>query len=111
MVHHTFDSGVLCMTDEGSDPVYRCLANEHRRTVLACLRDWEDQAVSLDDLVDAVVERETNSPTPDSETVAIELYHSHLPMLATHGVIDFDERTETIRYSGHSEIERILDAM
>ena len=92
------------------DSACRCLANERRQTVVAAIRDTEDGTASLDDLVDHVVERETDSPAPDRETVAIELYHRHLPMLADHRVVDFDERTETVAYRAQSEIERLLDA-
>ena len=92
------------------DSVCRCLANERRRTVIASLRDMEAETASLDDLVDHVVEQETNSPAPDRETVAIELYHRHLPMLADHGLVDFDERTKTVSHRTQPEIEQVVDA-
>lgn len=91
------------------DSVHRCLANERRRTVIDYLRT-NDGTASLDDLIDHVVEQETNSPAPDRETVTYELYYAHLPILDDRGVIDFDERTGTVRYRSPPEMERVIDS-
>jgi len=91
------------------DAAHRCLANERRRTVIDYLRADDDGTASLDDLIDHVIDQETNSPAPNRERVAIDLYHVSLPMLADYGVIDFDERTETVRYRPSPDLERVMD--
>ncbi|WP_254279926.1 DUF7344 domain-containing protein [Haloarcula marina] len=84
------------------DTLHRCLANKRRRMILYYLHRTEDGVASLDDFVDYIVSQEANSSAPDSTRVAIALYHKHLPMLADCGLIDFDRRTETARYSPDS---------
>ncbi|GAA0259012.1 hypothetical protein GCM10009000_089910 [Halobacterium noricense] len=37
------------------------------------------------------------------------LLHQHLPKLADHGLIDYDHRSETVRYRDDSQIERLLE--
>lgn len=92
-----------------TDDHYRCIASERRRHVLAYLRESDRETESLDDLVEHVVSRESDSPPPDRERVAIDLYHCHLPVLADADVVDFDSRTETVRYRGHERVEALLD--
>lgn len=88
---------------------YRSVARERRRRVLAYLREAETTTKSLTAVVDAVIERKTNSPTPDRESVRLDLYHVHLPLLDDAGVVDFDNTSETVRYRGDSKIEALLD--
>ena len=97
------------MTASPRDSAHRCLADERRRRVLAFLRDTTNGIASLEELVAHVVAHEDDAPAPDSETVAITLYHVHLPMLADHGVIDFDERAGTVRYRPPAELARLID--
>jgi hypothetical protein len=73
--------------------VCRLLAATHSQ-----LRIGHDDTVSVDGLVDRVVEQATGLPATDSESVAVDRYHLRLPMLSTQGVIEFDSRTETVRY-------------
>ncbi|MDS0298274.1 ArsR family transcriptional regulator [Halogeometricum sp. S1BR25-6] len=91
-----------------SDSVFRCLADERRRHILGYFRNNDGDTASFDDLVDYVTQREGQPTAPDRETVAIDLYHRHLPMLANYGVIDVDDRTESVRYTGDGKIEAVL---
>lgn len=84
-----------------------CLADRWCRTTIGYLQDAEDGAASLDDLIDHVVEQETNSSALDRETVTYELVHVQFPTLAAYGVVEYDERTETVRYRLHPE--RMMD--
>lgn len=97
-------------TEPVPDEAYRSVADQRRRHVLSYLRDTSTQTAALDDLVDYVVEQETNSPAPDRESVKIDLYHVHLPLLADAGAIDFDSRTETVCYRTKPSVETLLDA-
>ena len=83
------------------------LVDGWNRRIIGYLREVEDGTGSLDGLIDHVIEREPNPPAPDRETVAYELVHVHLPTLAEYGVVEFDERTETIRYRSH--LGRVID--
>lgn len=83
------------------DTVFESLANERRRYVLYHLRSTLDNVATFTELRDAVASRESETGLPSQETVdrvAISLKHSHLPKLDDAGLIDYDVRTETIRY-------------
>jgi hypothetical protein len=60
------------------------------------------------DLVDAVVAHEPETDAGDRETIRTGLYHVHLPKLAEAGVIDYDTRSETVRYSQQPLLEECL---
>ncbi|MDS0301332.1 hypothetical protein NDI76_21605 [Halogeometricum sp. S1BR25-6] len=94
--------------DPVPDSAFRCLATERRRQILGYVRNRHGDTASFDDLLDHVIKQEEPSSTLDREQVALNLYHRHLPVLADHGVIDVDGRTERIRYSGDEEIETVL---
>ncbi|MDS0299373.1 ArsR family transcriptional regulator [Halogeometricum sp. S1BR25-6] len=97
------------MEDPTSDSVFRCLADERRRHILGYFRNSDDDTASFDDLVDYVTEREGQSSAPDREAVAIDLHHRHLPILADYGVIDFDDRAESVQYNGDEKIDAVFD--
>ena len=90
---------------EQIDDVLSTLANRHCRLVLSYFRDASEAVVSVDDLASAITRRDSM----DREHVAIHLHHSALPKLADTGIIDYDTRTKTVRYHGHSELESGLD--
>jgi hypothetical protein len=86
------------------DSLYRCLADEKRRCVLNYLQSTEEDTATVDELVTHVVEQEALAAS-DRGTVAVDLYHIHLPKLSDIGAIDFDRRTQTVRYRGFDVLE------
>lgn len=111
------EAGPLCALDGGANDLFGVLANERRRYVLSYLHDADDDVAELAELVDEVRTREAEregGPNGDggrethrSDAVKIELHHTHLPKLAASGVLDYDARTETVRYRGRPEHERL----
>lgn len=91
------------------DSLYRCVADRHRRQLLTYLRETENGTATVDELVDYVVRQEVNSPAPDRASVAVDIYHLHLPLLADEGVVEFDARTERVQYTSRPDVERRLD--
>lgn len=82
--------------------VFAALANRRRRYVLYCLRD-HDQA-QVEDLAVQITAWEEDCPIPeapveDVERVRSELVHSHLPKLEDYDLIEYDPRSETVRYT------------
>lgn len=84
------------------DRLFSLLGDQRRRFVLYYLQTTEHDAVAFDELATNVAEWESGpdaEPTEDLlEDVAISLHHHHLPKLASHGIVDYDERSETVRY-------------
>jgi len=90
------------------DSLYRSLAHQRRRHLLRYLQTAEESVIKLDTLVEDIVQKESDSLTSDKESIRIDLYHVHLPLLNEKGVIDFDHRSETVRYQGHQRLEAEL---
>ena len=98
------DDAVILSTDL----LFELLADRRRRHILQCLTDQPDGVAEFTDLVDAVVGHEPETDAGDRETVRTSLYHVHLPKLAEAGVIDYDTRSEAVRYSEHPLLEECL---
>lgn len=45
--------------------------------------------------------------TRDTESLRVELHHHHLPKLENAGLIEYDDRTETVRYYPNERIEKL----
>ncbi|MFC7226338.1 hypothetical protein N0B31_02905 [Salinirubellus salinus] len=90
------------------DAVFTVLATRRRRVLLRVLADAD--ACSIDDLVEWVTtrERQLGDGDPDREVVRAELERVHLPMLADHRIVDYDERGGDVRYYGHPVVEEYL---
>ena len=91
------------------DAVFTVLSARRRRVTLRVLGDAG--ACAVDDLVEWVRarERQLDDEVPDRETVRAELERVHLPMLADHRILDYDERSGGIRYYGHPVVEEYLE--
>lgn len=88
---------------------FQCLAHERRRHILSFLQNNEGDTASVDDLVDHVIEQERHSPASTREEITIDLYHNQLPLLADHGLIDFDVQTKRVHYKSDEEIAVVVD--
>jgi hypothetical protein len=51
------------------------------------------------------VTQEQTHPDKDAPDIAITLHHSTLPKLAETELLDYDPRSKTARYRGHTEAE------
>lgn len=93
------------------EEIFNALASKRRRCLLYALRDGE-VAASVEEVRDQLAEWEAEQGvTPDGEhcrQLDLTLFHTHLPKLDRMGVLDFDARTETIRYHGHPLLEQWL---
>ena len=96
------------------DAVLELLSNRDRRFALYSLADAVDGVTDLRTLIEDVVTLESALEEAAVHRehyleVARDLHHWHLPVLADVGVVDHDERHETIRYLGHPTLETWLD--
>jgi len=88
------------------DAAFSTLADEHRRDVLRYFSQSGATVASVDDLVDHAVERDG---TPrERDHVRLAFRHATLPRLAESGVVEYDERSGTVRYRADPTIERLL---
>lgn len=84
---------------------FELLADRQRRLLLSYLREQDDPTASVNDLVTAL---NAGDETPSPKKIRIALVHQHLPKLATTSILDYDDRSETIRYDGHQQINTML---
>ncbi|MFC6975612.1 ArsR family transcriptional regulator [Halomicroarcula sp. GCM10025709] len=93
-----------------ADDVFEALADWRRRAVCRHLSTADQCAVDVRTLAVAVSSRGQSSSVPDAEAtvdaVETELLETHLPKLHDLGVLDFDERSETVRYWGSPTVEK-----
>lgn len=86
------------------------LANQRRRRLLAYLHDKDGDVASFAELTDYLVVGEADSVDDlDTDGVAISLHHTDLPKLADVGLIEYDTRSQTVRYRGYEEVEHVFD--
>ncbi|WP_276300309.1 DUF7344 domain-containing protein [Halorussus lipolyticus] len=81
------------------DRLFEVLADGHRRRVLAYLADTDDGVAAFSDLVEHVADDSAGEST-DNERLAVSLHHTHLPKLADANVVEYDPRSEVVRYRG-----------
>lgn len=96
------------------DATFYILSNRRRRYVCRHLLQTDDGISGFDALVDQVVEWEVEAGRDVDEDhrkrVHSDLYHAHVPQLADAGLLDYDERSDTIRYWGHSRVDAWVEA-
>jgi hypothetical protein len=86
---------------------FKLLAVPVRRQVCYYLRESKQHVASLDELVEHV---NSETEAPDSrEQIRVGLVHTHLPKLANHGVIEYDSRSEMVRYRDGSYLESVVE--
>lgn len=83
------------------DEVLECLVDSRRRVILYYLQD--NPVADLDELSTHILAREdeiqpTNIPPDRQQQVQAQLVHRHLPKLASARLIEFDQRSRTVRY-------------
>jgi hypothetical protein len=85
----------------------KLLAKPARRAAIRYFIAEETDTAELTELV-AHVHEEVDDVTT-SKQARITLVHTHLPKLADHEVIEYDERTETVRYRDGDRLEDLLE--
>ena len=88
------------------DTLLLALADKHRRHVLRHFQTSEQRITSLEDLSNAIVERD--GVPEDREQITIDLHHRHLPKLADTELVEYDTRRRIVRYRDHQLVKRIL---
>jgi DNA-binding transcriptional ArsR family regulator len=93
------------------DAMLEILANRRRRHLIEHLHEAPDNNVSFEQAVRHVVERVSvqDGEQPNRNEVEVSLQHKHLPRLADAGVLEYDLRSQTIRYRPDERLEELLE--
>lgn len=96
------------MTAADLDALFEVLADRERRCILECLEENDDDIAAFSDLIERVADSE--DPTDaERERIAVSLHHTHLPKLADADLVEYDTRSETVRYRGGSVVGDWID--
>lgn len=92
------------------DAVLEILSQRERRSILNYLVDSSEEVIPIDDVVEQIVqdEAERMSELPNQDHLKLELHHIHLPKLTKAGLLEYDSRSEQIRYWGDEQVEKWL---
>jgi hypothetical protein len=82
------------------------LSGTRRRLVVHYFVTTGRDAAPVEDVVSHLVEREGTAG--DRERTLVGLHHVTLPKLEEAGVVEYDARTETVRYRGDPLVEECL---
>lgn len=104
------ERGVSPAPTPSLDLIFDVLADRRRRFVLYYLQDQTDGVATIDETVEYVVSLETDGGRADHRAnVRISLQHAHLPKLEDAGVLEYDARSEAIRYWNQPSLEEWLE--
>jgi DNA-binding transcriptional ArsR family regulator len=87
----------------------KLLKKPARRVVIRYFSAEETATAELTELA-AHVHEEVDDIT-SSEQAQSTLVHTHLPKLAEHDVIEYDKRSETVRYRDGERLEQLLEVV
>ncbi|ODR80340.1 hypothetical protein BG842_07725 [Haladaptatus sp. W1] len=93
------------------DTLWDLLANAHRRHILLYLSEHTKTTISREQLLDHLTEVSDRSYKDLHRRLAIRLHHVHLPKLADHGLLVYNEATHSISYNANSRVEKMLDVV
>lgn len=95
------------------DTVFDALADWRRREVCQFFKEGDVSTATVDELAMLLAGCEpTGLHGPDGRTheeFATELTETHLPRLDAAGVVDYDDRSDTVRYWGQPTVEKWLE--
>ena len=97
------------------DMIFEVLSNRRRRHALYYLYDQPDGVATIEELTAAVVAGVEESSTGREDVterldrIRTELHHVHLPKLEDVGVVERDQRSETVRYWTQPSLEEWLE--
>ena len=93
---------------EEIDQRFALLDRYERRCLIQFLQESETDHVPVSDVVSHLQKQDSNSDGPD--TIEINLQHNHIPKLTTIEAVDYDSRSETIRYTGDELLSSLLES-
>lgn len=92
------------------DAILSLLSDRHRRDLLRYLMESDDRTCTHDKCIGYITrqEEQRRGERPGHDEIAAALYHIHIPKLSDAGVIEYDGRSQEIRYWGNDRLEEWL---
>jgi DNA-binding transcriptional ArsR family regulator len=93
------------MCADKTDTYIQLVADQRRRRILQTLREAE--SASVDELADQLAADGGDS----AEQISVDLHHNHLPKLADANVVEYDSRSNAVRYSPPKRFEAVAESV
>lgn len=93
------------------DDTLNVLKNPERRRILQYFEAESVESVTIEELASHLASAKPDRPAAESRdqrTLEIRLHHVHLPKLADYGVLEFDARSDVIRYRSDPHVAELL---
>lgn len=89
------------------DAILDILANHRRRALLKYLMEQPENTGSFEDATNHLILMigQKQGTQPNHDDVQVDLQHHQLPKLADAGIIDYDIRSQMIRYHENERLE------
>ena len=88
----------------------KLLSDTHRRHILLYLSQHPKATISREMLLDHLVNvNDRAKKGTHRRQLTVRLHHVHLPMLADHGLIEYDKIANSISYTAEPGVEKMLD--
>lgn len=97
------------MTEQLFDTLFLALADEQRRQVLQYFQTTANNTASVEELITYTLKEGSDDESHDQ--LELMFHHSTLPKLANLGFVEYDDRSQTVRYYGSPVLERALTAV
>ena len=93
------------------DGIFDLLASNQRREILRHLSASADSTATVDELVTLLLDHETQRTGAGPGRVQIEMtfHHVHLPKLTDADVVEYDARSQELRYWSDDRLEDLLE--
>lgn len=102
----------MCIAAESGDisidVALKVLADQRRRLVIKYLRSAPDGVASFEELINYV---STESSDSARERIQTRLHHVSLPKLDKAGLIDYDSRSQIVRYHANSVVDELVESI
>lgn len=93
--------------DRTLDEMLEILSKTHCRAILWYFQLSSVEVATTSHLSKIIARQEAT----EVNQISTQLRHSTLPRLEDAGVIDYDPRSNTVRYLGHPDLEALLNAI
>lgn len=90
------------------DDTLQLLSREPRRKIMYVMEDENDRVFAYEDITEEMIDRDHISEE-EEERFRTQMIHIHLPKIEESGLVEHDQRSETIRYVQDKDVEELLD--
>ncbi|ADB63572.1 hypothetical protein Htur_4803 (plasmid) [Haloterrigena turkmenica DSM 5511] len=93
------------------DAVFELLASNQRRDMLHVLRDDPEKTATVTELITHLMDQEAQrtGTRPGRDQLEMTVHHIHLPKLTDAGIVEYDARSQELRYWPDKRLEALLD--